>query len=117
MRELNEVIISRHSRDENVALELLTLKFTSAAECLAAQGVLEGWDTVDRKLAVEIWGCRADLEKELINWVTPSRAGWWNTAMVNVKVTHRLGVHFRTLESYEFSDAKYIYVRSFFICR
>ncbi|EDR01594.1 uncharacterized protein LACBIDRAFT_333071 [Laccaria bicolor S238N-H82] len=109
MRELNKMILSRHSRRENVALESLTLIFTNAVECFEAQCVLEGWDKVDGKLGGVIGEWRADLEKELINWVTPSREGSWNTAMMNVKVTHQLGIHFRTLESYEFSDAKYIY--------
>jgi len=52
---------------------------------------------VDRKLAEVIGGWRADIEKELINWVTPSRAGWWNTAMMDMKVVHWLGIHLRTL--------------------
>ena len=113
MRELNDMILSRHSGAENVALELLTLKFTSSAECFDAQCMLEGWDTVDKKLAGVIGGWRADIEKELVTWVTRSRASSWDKAMMGVKATHRLGVDFRTLETYEFSDAKYIYVRSF----
>lgn len=113
MRELNDIILSRNSSGQDVALESVTLKFTSAAKCFEAQCVMEGWDAVDRKLAGVIEEWRADLEKELVNWVTPSRAGSWNTAMRDVKVTHRLGIHFRTLESYEFSDAQYIYVRPF----
>jgi hypothetical protein len=113
MRELNEMIFSRHSGAENVALESLTLKFTSSVECFDAQCVLEGWDTVVTKLARVIGGWRADIEKELVIWVTRSRASSWDKAMMGVKATHRLGVEFRTLETYEFSDAKYIYVRSF----
>ena len=113
MRELNDMILSRHSGAENVALESLTLQFTSPVECFDAQCVLEGWDTVDTKLAGVIGGWRANIEKELVTWVTRSRANSWNKAMMSVKATHRLGVEFRTLETYDFSDAKYIYVRPF----
>jgi len=113
MRELNDMILSRHSGAENVAMESLTLKFTSPAECFVAQRMLEGWDTVDTKLAGIIGGWRADIEKELVTWVTRSQASSWNKALMGVKATHRLGVEFRTLETYEFSDAKYIYVRPF----
>lgn len=109
MRELNDMLLSRHSGAENVALESLTLIFTSPVECFAAQCVLEGWDKVDTKLAGVIGGWRADIEKELVTWVTRSRANSWQKAMTSVQATHRLGVEFRTLETYEFSDAKYIY--------
>ena len=36
-------------------------------------------------------------------------------AMRDVKVMHQLGVHFWTLESYEFSDVQYIYMHPFLL--
>jgi hypothetical protein len=76
------MILSRHSGAGNVALESLTLKFTSSGECFDAQCVLEGWDTVDTKLAGIIGGWRADIEQELVTWVTRSRTSSWNKAMM-----------------------------------
>lgn len=121
IKELNDMIFSRHAMANvtgdvgSVALASLTLNFASPIECFEAQCVLEGWDSLDKELGDVFNGWRKNIEKEFVTWVTRSQANSWDKALMSVRATHRLGVEFRTLETYEFSDVKYIYVCLFMI--
>jgi hypothetical protein len=121
IKELNDMILSRHAMANatgnvgSVALASLTLNFAGPTECFEAQCVLEGWDSLDKALRDVINGWRKNIEKEFVTWVTRSQANSLDKALMSVRATHRLGVEFRTLEMYEFSDVKYIYVRLFTI--
>ena len=115
------MILSRHAMADvtgnvgSVALASFTLNFAGPIECFETQCVLEGWDSLDNALGEVINEWRKNIEKEFVTWVTCSQANSWDKALMSVRATHRLGVEFRILQTYEFSDVRYIYVCLFMI--
>lgn len=115
IKELNDMIISRHAMADvtndvgSVAPASFTLNFAGPIECFEAQCVLEGWNSLDKALGDVITGWRKNIEREFVTWVTRSQANTWDKALMSVRATHLLGVEFRTLETYDFLDVKYIY--------